>query len=160
MWKFPRSLFMTLLLIYHRGIQGYQYLSTEFGTTSSVQLHPYSVLCIAGGFHVAKDSPYSQPRLLWLCKHALKNCRKWTERYRVVEKSIAFCLIGHLLFQQSSSFVDDSLHHFQKRRVGKRGRAGQRQESAEGCVHTTYESWYRKSLLAEHGDWWNINCTT
>ena len=46
---------MTLLLIYHRGIQGCQYPSTDLGTPSSVQLHPYSVLCIAGGFHVAED---------------------------------------------------------------------------------------------------------
>src|SRR6267378_4474489 len=36
-------------------IQGCQYLRTDLGTPSSVQLHPYSVLCIAGGFHVAED---------------------------------------------------------------------------------------------------------
>ena len=67
---------MTLLLICHRGIQGCQYVSSDYvrlGIPSSVQLHLYSVLCIAGGFHVAEDSPCSQPRLLLLCKHAPKN---------------------------------------------------------------------------------------
>ena len=49
---------MTLLLIHHRGIQGCQYLSTDLGTPSSVQLHPYSLLCMAGGFRVAEDSNY------------------------------------------------------------------------------------------------------
>ena len=43
---------MTLLLIYHRGIQD---LRTDVGTPYSVQLHPYSVLCNAGGSHVAED---------------------------------------------------------------------------------------------------------
>jgi len=90
------SLFMTLLLIYHRGIQGCQYLSSDYDRLSSVQLHPYSVLCIAGGLHLAEDSPWSQPRLLWLCKHAPKKSRKWTERCGVVEKPMAFCLIDHL----------------------------------------------------------------
>jgi hypothetical protein len=50
----------SLLLIYLRGIRGCQYLSSDYlrlGIPSSVQLHPYSVLCIACGFHVAEDSP-------------------------------------------------------------------------------------------------------
>jgi hypothetical protein len=94
--EIPGSLFMTLLLIYHRGIQGCQYLSSDYDRLSSVQLHPYSVLCIAGGFHLAEDSRCSQPQFLWLCKHAPKNCRKRTEQYGVVEKSMAFFFIDHL----------------------------------------------------------------
>jgi hypothetical protein len=45
MWKFPRSLFMTLSLIYHRGILGCQYISPDYlrlGIPCSVRHNPYS----------------------------------------------------------------------------------------------------------------------
>ena len=56
------SLHNLVTYIYHRGIRGCQYLSSNYlrlGIPSSVQLHllPYSVLCIACGFHMAEDSP-------------------------------------------------------------------------------------------------------
>jgi hypothetical protein len=157
----------TYIGIYHRGIQGCQYLSSDYDRLSSVQLHPYSVMCIAGGFHLAEDSPCPQPRLLWFCKHAPKNCRKRTERYGLLKSqwlSVWWTIFS--AFQQLSSFVDDSsstsispCFDFITSRNGGLASENERDKGRKARRRDVSILWYRKSQSVEHGDRWNINCS-
>jgi hypothetical protein len=144
MWKFPRSLFMTLLIIiHHRGIQGCQYLSTDLGTPSSVQLHPYSVLCIAGGFHVAEDPNYMSQKM-----------NRAISRYWKVD-SFPFDWPS---FPRSSSRhhplnipVVPVYHHVSTSSLPETAARGKgRKVQREASI-----LWYRKNQSVEHGDWWN-----